>query len=102
MMDTGNAATGITFHSVVQAKDYGLAPPADARVGYHRGVSGTGKAYQYYANRVKLGPIDRNQVRVSANLDGDESELPLLGHEFFEGWQYNVDLKERKIWLLRR
>ncbi|MBA3993920.1 MAG: hypothetical protein C0469_10370 [Cyanobacteria bacterium DS2.3.42] len=102
MMDTGNSATGITFHSVGQAKDYGLAPPADARIGLHSGVSGSGKAYQYYANRVKLGPIDRSKLRVAANLDGNDSELPLLGHEFFEGWQYNVDLKERKIWLLRR
>lgn len=102
MMDTGNAATGITFHSVQQAREYGLPPPPDARTVTHYGVSGAGKAYAYYANRVKLGPIDRSDVTVFANMEGDDREPPLLGHVFFANWQYNVDLKERKIWLLRR
>ncbi len=103
ILDTGNAASGVAFNSVAQAKQYGAAPPADAVTKRHGGVSGSGRALEYTATRVKLGPIDRSNVEVSANLDTpNDNEPPLLGHEFFDGWQYNVDLKERKIWLLRR
>ena len=103
MLDTGNSACTISFMSVQQATTYGCKPPADAAIGIHSGVSGSGKVVEYTAVRLKLGPIDRSNVRVSANLDSpSDTEAPLLGHDFFEGWQYNIDLKERKLWLLRR
>jgi predicted aspartyl protease len=103
MLDTGNSACTIKFMSVEQATAYGCKPPADAATSIHSGVSGSGRALTYTATRLKLGPIDKSNVKVSANVDSpNDSEAPLLGHDFFEGWQYNIDLKERKLWLLRR
>jgi len=102
ILDTGNTASGISFFSSAQAKQYGLVPPDDAITTSHYGVSGSGKCLEYSASHVRLGPIDKNNVRVSMHLETNVSELPLLGHEFFEGWQYNIDLAERKIWLLHR
>jgi predicted aspartyl protease len=103
MLDTGNSACTVKFMSTQQATSYGCKPPADAETSTHTGVSGSGKALEYTATRLKLGPIDKSNVRVSANVDAlSDSEAPLLGHDFFEGWQYNIDLKERKLWLLRR
>lgn len=103
MLDTGNSACTVSFMSVQQATSYGCKPPPDAAVGTHHGVSGSGRVLEYTAVRLKLGPIDKSNVRVSANMDSpNDAEAPLLGHDFFEGWQYNIDLKERKLWLLRR
>lgn len=103
MLDTGNSACTVSFMSVQQATSYGCKPPTDAAVGTHHGVSGSGRVLEYTAVRLKLGPIDKSNVRVSANMDSpNDAEAPLLGHDFFEGWQYNIDLKERKLWLLRR
>lgn len=103
MLDTGNTACTVIFMSAQQAATYGCPPPPDATSKTHHGVSGSGRALEYTATRLKLGPIDRSNVRVSTNLDTpNDTEAPLLGHDFFQGWQYNIDLKERKLWLLRR
>ncbi|HNB21545.1 MAG TPA: retroviral-like aspartic protease family protein [Candidatus Melainabacteria bacterium] len=103
MLDTGNSACTVSFMSVQQATSYGCRPPADATIGTHHGVSGSGRVLEFTATRIKLGPIDKSNVRVSANMDSpDDAEAPLLGHDFFEGWQYNIDLKGRTLWLLRR
>jgi len=102
ILDTGNTASGISFLSVDQAKQYGCAPPEDARSSTHTGVSGSGRCLEYNINRARLGPIDKSNLHVSVHLATEANEPPLLGHAFFEGWQYNIDLKERKIWLLRR
>lgn len=102
MVDTGNSASGISFHSLAQAKQYGVNPPDDAQVSVHTGVSGSGKCLEFMLNRAKLGPIERTNVPVSVHLDTGSSDAPLLGSQFFEGWQYNIDLQEKKIWLVRR
>lgn len=103
MMDTGNTAAGIAFNSISQARKYGVTIPGDATNSIHSGVSGSGRVKVFYVNRVKVGPIDRSNVKVSVNLiEDDDDDDPLLGHEFFDGWQYNIDMKENKIYLLRR
>lgn len=103
MMDTGNTAAGIAFTSLPQAERYGIIIPGDATDSVQGGVSGWGRVKVFYVNRVKVGPIDRAHVKVSVNMNtSDSGDDPLLGHEFFDGWQYNIDMKENKIYLLRR
>lgn len=103
MVDTGNAASGISFHSLEQAKQYGVNPPDDAHTTVHTGVSGSGRCLDFMLNRAKLGPIEKSNFPVSIHLDtGKDTDAPLLGSQFFDGWQYNIDLQERKIWLVRR
>ncbi|MBI2809987.1 MAG: retroviral-like aspartic protease family protein [Candidatus Melainabacteria bacterium] len=102
MLDTGNAAAGICFNDAAQAAKYGAPVPPDARVVSSHGVSGSGQSYSYQANRVRVGPIDRTNVRVTTEINLSDDEEPLLGHEFFEGWQYTIDMKQKVIHLLRR
>lgn len=102
ILDTGNTASGISFMSTEQAKQYGCPPPEDARTTSHTGVSGSGSCLEYNVTRARLGPIDKSNLHVSVHLATEAHEPPLLGQAFFEGWQYNIDLKEKKIYLLRR
>lgn len=102
ILDTGNTASGISFMSKEQAREYGCAPPEDARATTHTGVSGSGSCLEYNITRARLGPIDKSNLHVSVHLATEAHEPPLLGQSFFEGWQYNIDLKDKKIWLLRR
>ncbi|CAN5193471.1 hypothetical protein BH10CYA1_BH10CYA1_55570 [soil metagenome] len=103
MMDTGNSGSGIAFHSPEQAAAYGAPVPDGCRVGSFSGVSGSGSAYVYTINHLRIGPIDRNDLSVAAHMGaGFGGEEPLLGHEVFEGWQYTVDYDKKVIHLLRR
>ncbi len=102
MLDTGNSASVLCFHSPEQAGKYGAPVPSDADTVVHKGISGSGQAYKYTCNRIKLGPIEKVYAQVSADIGHDDDEEPLLGHEFFEGWQYTIDMKNKRIHLLRR
>lgn len=104
MMDTGNAGSGIAFHSPEQATAYGAAVPDDARIGTFTGVSGSGQSYVYTIKHFKIGPVDCSDLEVSANIskNGFRTEEPLLGFEVFQGWQYTVDYDKHVIHLLRR
>ncbi len=102
MLDTGNSASALSFHSSEQASKYGAPVPSDAETVVHKGISGSGQAYKYTCNRIKLGPIEKVYAEVSADIGHNDDEEPLLGHEFFEGWQYTIDMKNKRILLLRR
>ncbi len=103
MMDTGNSGSGIAFHSPEQAAKYGAPVPEGARIGTFHGVSGSGQAYIYDISHLRIGPIDRNDVKIAAHMGGGfGGEEPLLGHEIFEGWQYTIDYDKKVIHLLRR
>ncbi len=103
MMDTGNSGTGISFHSPEQAAKYGAPVPEGASIRSFSGISGSGSAYVYNINHLRIGPIDCNDVTVAAHMiNGFGNEEPLLGHEIFEGWQYTVDYDKKVIHLLRR
>ncbi len=103
MMDTGNSGSGIAFSSPEQAARYGAPVPDGCRVGSFVGVSGSGSAYVYTINHLRIGPIDCNELSVAAHMGtGFGREEPLLGHEVFEGWQYTVDYDKKVIHLLRR
>ncbi|MFN8554439.1 MAG: aspartyl protease family protein [Candidatus Obscuribacterales bacterium] len=103
MMDTGNSGSGIAFHSPEQAAKYGAPVPDGCPTGTFTGVSGSGSAYVYTINHLRIGPIDCNDLSVAAHMGGGfGGEEPLLGHQVFDGWQYTVDYDKKVIRLLRR
>lgn len=103
MMDTGNSGSGIAFHSPEQAAKYGAPVPDGCPTGTFTGVSGSGSAYVYTINHLRIGPIDCNDLSVAAHMGGGfGGEEPLLGHQVFDGWQYTVDYDKKVIHLLRR
>lgn len=104
MLDTGNTADGISFDSVKQMEKYGVKLPANARIGRSIGVSGSGSEYKFTLDRVRLGPIEKSNLKASAGLEisPDDEELPLLGQDMLKGWQYSIDMKKKVINFLRR
>lgn len=102
IFDTGNSASAISFHSIKQAEKYGARVPDDAEVGSHGGVSGSGRVRIFIVGRVKMGPIDRANVEVSANEQGNDDELPLLGEPYWQDYQYTIDMNQKKIHFVRR
>ncbi len=103
MLDTGNTASELSFHSTKQAEEYGARVPKDAGTATHTGITGSGQVYKYNLSRMRVGPIDKSNVDVCAHIkDNDDDEAPLLGQPFFEGWQMSIDMKNKVIHLLRR
>lgn len=104
MFDTGNTSSGISFDSVKQAEKYGVKVPPNARIGKSIGISGEGAEYKFTLDRVKLGPIEKNNLRTDVGLDikSDDEELPLVGQDLLSGWQYSIDMKNKVINFLRR
>lgn len=104
MFDTGNTSSGISFDSVKQAEKYGVKVPPNARIGKSIGISGEGAEYKFTLDRVKLGPIEKNNLPTDVGLDinSDDEELPLVGQDMLSGWQYSIDMKNKVINFLRR
>lgn len=103
MFDTGNAAAGVSFSNMRQLKKWGVTLPEDARLTRAGGVTGEGQVYRFELNRVKLGPVEKTDVNALVHLETDDDEdLPLLGQEMWEGWQYTIDMKNKQIHFLRR
>lgn len=102
MLDTGNSASGVSFNSPEQAKNYGAPIPENATQTTHSGVSGSGEAYEFTVQRMRLGPIDKTDIDASAHINYHDNEEPLLGFEFFNGWQYTINMQKKVLHLLRR
>ncbi|MBI4532755.1 MAG: hypothetical protein HY711_02315, partial [Candidatus Melainabacteria bacterium] len=65
------------------------------------GVGGETKTQNFTVGRVKMGPIEHSDFPVSV----PESQMmgkPLLGQEFYKGWQYTIDYDNKVIKFLRR
>lgn len=103
MFDTGNAAAGVCFKSMEQMKRWGVSLPEDARLGSSTGVSGRGQCYRFELNRVRMGPIEKSNLSALVDLEvHDREDLPLLGADMWEGWQYTIDMNSKQIHFLRR
>ncbi|QQR58130.1 MAG: clan AA aspartic protease [Candidatus Melainabacteria bacterium] len=104
MLDTGNTASGIAFHSKEQMKKFGINElPEDAQLATTSGVSGSGSCYTFNLPRIKLGPIEKTNLNADlANEVDDDEDLPLLGQEMLSGWQFTIDMEKKVIHFLRR
>jgi predicted aspartyl protease len=103
IFDTGNSASACTFRSFGDAAAFGLAIPDDAVRTRHSGVSGAGYALRFPVKRMKLGPIDRANFEVNVNEGMEDPEgLPLLGQQFWQGYEYTIDRQKSLIHFVRR
>lgn len=101
IFDTGNSSSAVSFCSLDDLKKANLKLPEDARETRAVGISGSGAAYAFPVSKIKLGPIERLNVDVDVNKDG-ASERPLLGQQFWAGWEYTIDMDKKLIHFKRR
>ena len=86
ILDTGAELTCMT-PQIASKYNVELDPRRRLRVG---GVSGVSMASMGVIAKAKLGPIERNDLMAAVTPDV-ACPYPLLGHDFFNRWQYTVD-----------
>ncbi len=101
LFDTGNSSSAVSFCCLDDLKKANLKLPKDARETRAMGISGSGAAYAFPVAKVKLGPIERLNVDIDVNKDG-ASERPLMGQQFWAGWEYTIDMDKKLIHFKRR
>lgn len=101
IFDTGNSSSAVSFCCLGDLKKANLTLPEDARETRAMGISGSGAAYAFPVAKIKLGPIERLNVDIDVNKDG-ASERPLLGQQFWAGWEYTIDMDKKLIHFKRR
>ncbi len=86
-LDTGAATVAFADRHLALC---GLNRPTDAFAGHGGGVGGQRDAFAFAIDSVKLGPVERKNVRaqvlINANFD-----RPLLGQSFLSGLRYTID-----------
>lgn len=98
--DTGNSG-GIIMHAL-DAKQLNLNVPDDAEMSTAVGAAGATRIIQFPVNRLKLGPIERNNFVISVDLDSEPGGRPCIGQQFLSGWQYTIDNYSKTIQFVRR
>lgn len=68
----------------------GLNRPTSARSSRAEGVGGQKQGFQFYVDRVTLGPIDKQNVGAAIMINSSFSR-PLLGQTFLSGLKYTID-----------
>jgi clan AA aspartic protease (TIGR02281 family) len=96
--DTG--AAGITF-TYQQCKEFGISIPEDASPMRSSGVGGTTPGFAFSVSRIRLGPIDKSDVQMTA-IESAAMRHPLLGQTYFGDWQYTIDNQNNVIHFVRR
>jgi predicted aspartyl protease len=106
IFDTGNTGSACTFMSEGQARRAGITMPTEYEIRQFIGVNGTGSAKCFRIPRLKLGPIEQNNVMVAVNQDIPDSPTgmvdPLLGQAFWQEYQYTIDMPHKLIHFIRR
>lgn len=98
IFDTGAEACAFDRKQVA---DLGIQIPADAVNSSNSGVSGVTHSKIFPIGSLKLGPIEKRDFEITV-LESANMPLPLLGQEFFGGWQYTVDDQAGLIRFVRR
>jgi clan AA aspartic protease (TIGR02281 family) len=98
IFDTGASSIAFTKEQLEAAN---IKIPEDAQVGTSTGVAGSTVSYNFPISRIRMGPIDRSDVPISAVSDA-QMPYPLLGQTFYAGWQYTIDDEHQQIVFVRR
>lgn len=96
--DTGADGTCFSTKHLTQA---GLTIPPDAIPEQRTGIGGTTNGFGFTVNTIKLGPIEKHDVYVTA-VESSNMNYPLLGQTFFGDWQYTIDNTANVIKFVRR
>jgi len=102
IFDTGNTAAGICFNDARQATAYGVSIPHDAVRTTTSGITGAGRCKRFTLRRVRMGPLDKTDLSVTVSEKTDDNEPPLLGHAFWEGFEYTINREKKIIEFVRR
>lgn len=68
----------------------GINRPTDANAGYSGGVGGRRHSYSFFVDSIKLGSVERKNVRACVALDST-MDMPLLGASFLKGLVLTFD-----------
>jgi len=72
ILDTGNSAAALHFHSVAQCQKYGITIPPNARMARNMGSAGATSVMAFHMpGSIKLGPVERRNPYITVNLTGD-------------------------------
>lgn len=72
ILDTGNSAAALHFHSLSQCKKYGITIPSNARMSRNMGSAGATSVMAFHMpGSIKLGPIEKRNPYITVNLTGD-------------------------------
>jgi len=96
--DTG--ADNIAF-SPMHLKQLGLEIPEEHGEGMSIGVGGTTRTVHFNVDSIKLGPVEKRNIEVGV-VDQSQMPHPLLGQNFYSGWQFTIDNDRHVIRFLRR
>ncbi len=97
VFDTGAQRTSFTYAQLKQLK---IEVPPDAELETRVGASGRITAFAFPIERIKLGPIEKKYIKISA-VSAD-LQYPLLGQNFYNDYEYTVDTAARCIRFNRR
>lgn len=98
IFDTGASSTVFTMTHI---KQLGLTVDEDeTEAERHVGIAGETSGFSFPVSRMRLGPIEKSNFRISVTqgMDGH----PLLGQTFYGDWQYSIDNANKVIHFLRR
>jgi clan AA aspartic protease (TIGR02281 family) len=96
--DTG--AMGIAF-APTDLKALNIEIPDDAEESRSIGVGGSSRSWHFPIRKLKVGPIEKTDIRVGV-IEQSRMGKPLLGQDFYAGWQYTIDNERKLIHFLRR
>lgn len=98
IFDTGASATVFTMDHIRQL---GISiPEDDTEEERHVGIAGETSGIGFPVSRIRLGPIEKSNFRIS--VTNGMSGHPLLGQTFYGDWQYSIDNANKLIHFLRR
>lgn len=98
IFDTGASTTVFTMSHI---KQLGLNYNEDeTEAERHVGIAGETAGFSFPVSRMRLGPIEKSNFRISVTqgMNGH----PLLGQTFYGDWQYSIDNANKVIHFLRR
>jgi len=96
--DTG--AMGIAF-APSDLKALNIDVPDDAEESRSLGVGGSSRSWHFPIRKLKVGPIEKTNITVGV-IEQSRMGKPLLGQDFYAGWQYTIDNERKLIHFLRR
>jgi clan AA aspartic protease (TIGR02281 family) len=93
ILDTGASSLAFTDR---QFSGFGFNRPTNANSATSTGVGGNRSSYMFFVDKVELGPVAREGVKASLDLNGTMT-YPLLGAPFLDGLHFIIEPKLKQV-----
>ena len=93
ILDTGSSSVAFTDR---QFSGFGFNRPTSANSGTSLGVGGARSSFSFVVDKVELGPVSREGVKSSLDLNGTMT-YPLLGQSFLQGLHFIIEPKLKQV-----